>query len=457
MGNKKRLRELEVSLADALEKIRALEAENARLKEENKQLRKDLRSYKNENSPSSSVPPWLKESLQKATEPKPVDEEKLPPAPNMRNKRQKPKKTVVHRLPKKCPDCGNLLSIKKQRRKRDVNHIIPAMVEPRRHESERGYCPHCKKEVVAKIPDALPNCKYDLTFAIICSFLSVGCNMSLGAISRFFREMVGIRVPKATVSNALVRLKEYLGQEYKSLEDEIRKSACRNRDESPWFLNGKMVWNFVVATKKAVLYRIERNRRQRHVLRIKGKGGTDTHDGYAGYNQLTNDHQRCWSHVSSIAKAPEHPFRSAQQARRYERFVRRLMGIFHLAKEERKKLGCSVELRKRYDKLLLRYLQSIRNPEPNSLKLINYLMGGDGDWFAFLEHPEVEPTNNRAERALRHIVLKRKISQQSRGKEAMRSYEMQASLYMTSHQNGQKYTEYLGNVVNGQLHAVGKF
>ena len=67
--------------------------------------------------------------------------------------------------------------------------------------------------------------------------------------------------------------------------------------------------------------------------------------------------------------------------------------------------------------------------------------------FTFLKYDKVEPTNNTAERALRPVVIKRKISQQSRGTENMESYAIQASMFMTLKQQDLSYSQYLTNLL----------
>ena len=47
--------------------------------------------------------------------------------------------------------------------------------------------------------------------------------------------------------------------------------------------------------------------------------------------------------------------------------------------------------------------------------LVNRLSTSLPHLFVFLEHPRVKPTNNASERALRHIVVSRKISGQIKG------------------------------------------
>jgi len=434
------------------EELLLLRAENTKVIIELEKLRKELRKYKNENTPSGAIPPYLKDELQRAVQ-EPTEQRE--PKQNPRNERQAAHRTEQHIL-LACPGCGGELTKKKRRYKRIISHLQLPTFENVLHDIQAYYCPCCKKEVVPDVPGALPNCKFDMTTAIFISYLFVASNMTMGGIKNLFSEVFNTPISKGTISNTLVRLKEYLGDEYAFLEREITKAKSRNRDETSWRKNGKTMWNWVVATRNAVVYRIEKSRGHENALRYTGKRGVDTMDGYAAYNNIEGEKQRCWSHLKRVAKDPEHPFAIDQEIEDYKKLVQRLGEIFHQAKEDKKQLGCSKELRKRYDKTMLECLQKVCWHSKNSDKLINYILKLDGEWFTFLEFPEVDPTNNRAERALRHIVLKRKISQQSRGDESTESYAVQASLFMSARQKGENYMEYLSDVVNEKLHDDGK-
>lgn len=446
MHSEEEWRELKQALAKALETIELL-------KKENERLRKQLRRFLNENTPSGAIPPYLKEELQHSTqEPK----EQQEPKPNPRNARAEPDRTEKHSL-NACPDCGGRLRKKGRTYKRRVLHLLPAQVENVEHECPAYYCKKCKKEVVPKIDGTLPNCKFDLTTAIFISYLFVASNMSMGGIRNLFLDLFGIGICKGTISNTLTRLKEYLGDEYSFLEQQIIEAAARHRDETGWRMDGKTFWNWVVATKDAVVYRLERRRCHSNALKIVGKKGTvDVSDGYKAYNKLTGRKQRCWAHLLRLARNPEHPFALEQEIEDYKKLVQGIGEIYHKAKKAKRKFKPSAARRRKFDRMLLGCLQAVRWHSKNSNKLINYIMALEGEWFTFLEFPDVEPTNNRAERALRHIVVKRKISQQSRGYESMESYAMQASLYMTAHQKGESYANYLQHVVEEKLHAGGK-
>ncbi len=446
--------ELKQALVNALKRIEQLEKEVELLKDDNKQLRKELRKYRNENTPSGAIPPYLKDELQHATqEPKEPQE----PKPNQRNARAAPDRVETHFL-QACPDCGGRLRKKNRAYKRRVLHLIPAQVENVQHECQAYYCRKCRKEVVPKVESTLPNCKFDLAIAIFISYLYVASNNSMGGIRNQLLDLFGIGICKATISNTLTRLKEYLGDEYAYLEQQIIEAAARYRDETGWRKDGKTFWNWVVATKGAVLYRLERRRCHSNALKIVGRKKTvDVSDGYKAYNKLAGRKQRCWAHLLRLARNPEHPFAIDQEIEDYKKLVQEIGEIYHEAKDAKRKFKPCAARRRRFDRRLLECLQKVCWHSKNSTKLINYIMHLEGQWFTFLEFAEVEPTNNRAERALRHIVVKRKISQQSRGDESMESYAMQASLYMTARQKGESYADYLQHVVEEKLHAGGKY
>ncbi|HUW83389.1 MAG TPA: transposase [Phycisphaerae bacterium] len=63
--------------------------------------------------------------------------------------------------------------------------------------------------------------------------------------------------------------------------------------------------------------------------------------------------------------------------------------------------------------------------------------------FTFLHHPEVEATNNRAERALRPAVVARKLSCGSKTERGKRTWEILTSLGATCHQRGADFVDYL--------------
>ena len=446
--------QLKAALDQLLKDNKELQKENEKLRKDDEALRKQLRKYENENSPSGMKPPYLKTTLEKIIE-QTKSEEKKEPEENQRNSRPtKPDRKEKHIL-LACPRCHGEITEKKRKRYRIIIHIKLPETETVLHECSSYYCKNCKREVNATVPDALPNSKFDLNTPILVSFFSVALNMSMGNIKEFFLKVIGLDISEATIANQLQNLKEYLGKDYEKLESELKNAKVRFKDETSWRYNGKTFWTWVIATTKGIAYRIERHRDQKAANKMQSHSGVDVSDGYFVYGNLDSKKQRCWAHALRIAKNPEFGFRDEREIEAYMKLVKKLGKLYHEAKQAKKK-GVSEKLRLKYDKKLLEVLQSPKWLGKNTDKLTNYMMKLDGEWFTFLEFKEVEPTNNRAERALRHVVVKRKISQQSRSLESMASYAMQVSLFATSREKGENYMDSLRNVLTREIAEMGK-
>jgi hypothetical protein len=80
------------------------------------------------------------------------------------------------------------------------------------------------------------------------------------------------------------------------------------------------------------------------------------------------------------------------------------------------------------------------------------VLGGLGHWFTFFEVAGVEATNNRAERALRELVVQRKIMWCFRNGKGIMICERVISVLSTLGQQGRDLPQALGEALtrNGQ-------
>lgn len=426
-------------------RIRALEATVEKLTNE-------LRKYRNENTPSSMVPPFLKDLEKKVDKETKEDTPKGPDVQskqNARNSRPEPDKIDVHKV-EKCPDCGGDVAKRKRNYRWIVIDIKNIETETVEHISETGYCANCRKIIKADVPNTLPNMKYGINVVSLVSVMSIGLNATESGISSFLGDVIGIRISKSTVCNIQKSLKEYLKDDYEELERGIKEASVRYKDETSHRFNGKNFWTWVIATSQGILYKIERRRSHKFAKQMEIKHGVDVSDGYAGYNKLQCEHQRCWAHLLRKAKKPPYQFGKDENYRLYKRHVSKLLYLFHRAKYDKERHGTSKLLQAKYNRELNKLLMEISEKPMgrNITRLTNYIMKFDGEWFTFLGHADVEPTNNFAERALRPLVIKRKISQQSRGTENMESLAMQESMFMTLKQQDRSYSQYLNNLLS---------
>ena len=362
-------------------------------------------------------------------EPKP--EEKVNPRNNRPEVHDRERDVVLEQ----CPHCGGTRLRKKKTYYRTTLHIRLPSIESILNKIHVYFCLDCKKEVTAKLPDALPYSKFDLTTAIFISVLFTAFNLSEDKISELFRMIFKLDISPGSISNTLARLKECLKGDYKKLEEEIKKAKFVHRDDTGWRKNGETNWLSVASTANAVYFRINKRLNAKNAKKLKlAKDCVQISDAHSVYNNTCKEQQKDWAHLARLAKKPKHYFKDKKDKRDYEKCVSKIMKLYSQAKKDKLSIGCSKNLQENYDAKLLEILGKKNRRKnrwfgKNALRLKQYILKQQGKWFTFLKYEYVTPTNNRAERDIRHPVIKRKISQQNRSSVHMHSYEMQASLY----------------------------
>ena len=420
-----------------------------------KRLNNKLRKYVNENTPSGAIPPYLK-TLEKNVKnlTKRSDEDDKPPMHNARNSRPKHiDRKVCHELEDEtCPNCGGRLTKKKSVRKRIIIEMPLPSPETVEHELALYYCKSCGGQVSANVPNTLPKMKFDINTVVFISYLNIALNLPMQGIADLLRDIFHISISKGTVSNTLAILRDYLGDYYSELEKEVKSATVRYKDETSVRKNGETFWMWVASTGKGILYRIDKSRGSRIAKEMGSRRGIDVCDGARMYDKLLTKLQRCWAHVFRRLRKPIYDFGDNESYEEYKKFAYELCVLFSSAKSDKKKLGTSKQLREKYEKRLWQLLESVENKNGrNTVRVTNYVLKYFNDLFTFLEYEGVDPTNNEAERALRHFVVKRKVSQQFRATESIQSYERQLSLFMTSQLKEQSYIENLQDIINEKI------
>ena len=182
-------------------------------------------------------------------------------------------------------------------------------------------------------------------------------------------------------------------------------------------------------TKAEAIFHTAKSNNHDVALAILGKhNGTDIHDRYSAFETLAskthNKQQYCWSHIISDAKELEEF---------YGEEGRRIKESFQKIYEDAKSFnghgsrGDVNHLHERLTFLLDNDYEHLR-----TRKFVDNLLKRKKEWlFRFVVDPEVEPTNNRAERALRPSVIYRKVSGGTRSSRGSEAYDRLFSIFYT--------------------------
>ena len=172
-------------------------------------------------------------------------------------------------------------------------------------------------------------------------------------------------------------------------------------------------------------------------------------DFFSAYRKFAKDHPAsvpayCWAHlireVRFLATLTDKA--TANWAAKLLDAIRRLFKAYHAK-------GARAE-----HNAMQAVLKCVRRPPQRgeAQTLAKRIRRHTDAYFLFLEREDVQPTNNVAERALRHGVLHRKLTQGTRGDPGQRWLERLLSVRGTCRQQGRSFFGYLVDAIEAHTH-----
>jgi transposase-like protein len=311
---------------------------------------------------------------------------------------------VKEHNPDKCPDCGGKLSGIQETRERIITDIEFKIINTK-HIIYRKYCKTEGKTVEEPILDALPNARFSLKLMLFVMLMKIGIRIPSNKITEFF-ELLGLDISDGGIYNILNQLKDAFGNYYETLVERMQEAATKHIDETSWRNNGINNWLWIFINKEVALYVIQKQRSSAVPKAVLGnqKEMFITTDRFSAYNQLVEDtgclQQVCWTHLLRNSKDLAKHYPEAGYIHKRMKFIY-------------KKAKGGIEKEK-----LLEWIDLISSRRYHGTEVPKFIRSvcikHREDLFRFVDNPEVEPTNNLAERGLRHAVIMRKISGGSR-------------------------------------------
>jgi transposase len=286
---------------------------------------------------------------------------------------------------------------------------IPAKKIVKKHIVEKSYCQNCKKW---QTDISLPTAKVVLGSNVqkyVC-YLNILCRLSFFQIQEILNDTYHIHISQGEIVKILEREAIHLKPFYEQLKAKIRGEPGVHLDETGWKL--------LIDRSNAYSWVMSGTESQENVFLIgesRGKGNMEklledftgfvVTDDYGAYRKLKK-HQLCWAHLirkwRDLAKSGE--LEENIRIHCKEEYMRLCLVYEDL------KNGRNIERYKEFSKRLNK-LSVIKPLDPK--KLIRYkttLKKNISKYLTCLSDPRIPLTNNQAERSLRHLVLKRKIS-----------------------------------------------
>jgi hypothetical protein len=280
--------------------------------------------------------------------------------------------------------------------------------------------------------------------ATFIAALSLRFRLSRSKIQEFLRDWLGLQLGTATIERCIHEFGLASEPVVEQLIQDVRAAEIVHVDETPWYQKGELRWMWVLVTATTTVFHIG-SRRKEELTALIGEAflGWLITDGYGAYR----DHprrQRCLAHLirKGVALAEGYYGAGSGFGRDLVRDLRRLIERIHDGE------GGDTQAVKR---LIGRIEWNCQCNRHEVEKKVRELAGEIlNDWdavVAFVFDPSLPPTNNDAERALRHAVIARRISFGTRTDEGSRFYAAALSVIDTCRRRGVETWAYGSNLI----------
>ena len=443
----RRIAQLEAALEKALSRIEELEA------------RLGQNSSNSSQPPSKDTPEQRRNrekrspsGRQRGGQPghKPQRREMLPPEKVSR---------IENHYPRECEQCGSALKAVAdptplRHQVVDLPEIVPDVTEHRMHAADCEDCGHCTR---ASLPHGVPRSMFGPRLLALVALLTGACRMSRRQAVMLLGDVLGIRVSLGALSEAEQRVSDAVAPAVEEAMAFARAQPIKHVDATTWATAGAYRALWTVSTALVTVFVIARDGTQgtveRLLRRARGLLVSDRAKVF-GFWAMSR-RQICWAHlIRKFAGFAERKGTGSQIARQLHETAELMFHYWHRVRDgtmSRREFQDWMEpVRERVEWLLERGMAlRVRGFSGTCADVLDHRAA----LWAFVDRPNVDPTNNLAERDLRPFVQWRKTSYGTQSDRGERYAERIMTVTHTLRKQNRSVFHYLHRACANHLYA----
>ena len=400
------------------------------LSKEIKELRGKLHSSSS-STPSSQIPVFKKPPASKSRK-----------KPGRKKGHEGTRRKAPHQIDRheshtldSCPHCGNQDLKVTRKRKRVIEDIVQTESEAVEHVIQGSWCSTCKKIVEPVVADALPKATIGHRVVALTAWLHYGLGNTISQIIEVFNYHLRFQLTAGGLVQMWYRIQAILFTWYEQIGEEAKKSAYLHADESGWRVNGQTHWLWCFTNGTLTYYLIDRCRGSPVLFKFFGDvfQGCLITDFWRAYGMIrTESRQYCLAHLlREVHDVDER--NDSEDWRAFSKKLQRLLGDAFRLLVKRAELSATEYEKKtqRIEERLEIMLFGHGYEDADVKRIADRLCRSMDGLFTFLTKPDVDPTNNHAEREIRPAVVIRKNSLGNRSEKGASCQAVLMSIYRT--------------------------
>ena len=364
-------------------------------------------------------------------------------------------------VPAGCPRCGGALAVEGEEWATTTD--LPVQPQPvvTRYRVPVCRCSQCGKRVRGTAPGLTAD-QFGATAHRVgpgvkaaAHALHYGAGVPVRKLPMVLKELTGITLTQgALTQDALRRGEAEVGARYQQLCGGMRGAPVVNTDDTGWRVGGSTAHLMVFVSEQSTVYQIRAHHRNQEVREVipadyAGVMGTDRGKSYDAEEFDAVAQQKCLGHLQrNITEVLETKKGRAREFGLNLKDILRQGIELHHRRSDLSSADYQLQVQQVDEALTFHLRHRILKDDDNQRLLDGIGLHHDrGNLLRFLKVERLEPTNNRAERALRPAVIARKVSHCSKNQRGAEAFAAFVSVIQTATQAGASSTiAYLRNL-----------
>jgi transposase len=361
-----------------------------------------------------------------------------------------------------CPVCGDALLPSDEAPK--TIQQIEIIQKPIRIDEHRGlayWCESCQKVHYAKLPlEVHKGGLFGPKLTAVVAYMKGMCHASFSTIRKFLRDILGVTVSRGYLRKLIAKVTDSLDLAYEELLLLLPDEDVINVDETGHKEKGHRFWTWCFRAELYTLFRIDASRGSQVIVDTLGEEfdgvlGCDYFSAYRKYMDTFDVRvQFCIAHlirdVKFLLKLPDQ--RTRNYGKRLQEAIRQMFEVIH-RRDELKPATFARRLAAARDVVMAKATKHVP-PSKKAQNVAKRFRERGQAYFEFITTPNIEPTNNLAEQAIRFVVIDRRITQGTRSESGRRWCERIWTTLATCTHTGRDVLDFLHQTLLAHWHGL---